>query len=63
MAKNDSFTIHTQDLQKVMNALVSKNTGRVVVKMIDDNGYIIVRDSSDFLIASIKKSEPQKTNP
>jgi hypothetical protein len=67
MPRPDCLTIHTHDLQQIIDALESNQVGATTIKIIDDGRQIIIRDPSDFRIASITKSETPsnktKSNP
>jgi len=58
MSKQDSIILHTHDLQQIIDALESHQVGSAHIKIIDEAGYIRLRDLSDFSIAQIKKSAP-----
>jgi hypothetical protein len=62
MARPDCLTIHTNDLQQIMDLLLSLRAGAGYVKLVDDGKHIQVRDTGDFRIGTINKSETTSNN-
>lgn len=61
MPRPEQLTIHTHDIQKVIDALEAHQyTGQYVI-LVDNGNYISVRDQSEFLITSISKTEKPKS--
>ena len=57
-----SITIHTVDLQKIIDTLKELRAGYQQVQIIDNYNYWSVRDQDGLLLCTIPKVTPEELN-